>query len=133
MARLIHIYRKQDLTADETESSIAARQGSLGDLGAKLPDQLRGDHSRHPIDRVALRVELDNVSCHDITLQVLEDVEHVTEREASWLDVRDTRSECRVQAVNIDGDVHALYTFPKFLPKRIRIIKVGSMFGLFWL
>ncbi|RRT49211.1 hypothetical protein B296_00052544 [Ensete ventricosum] len=43
---------------------------------------------------------------------IVENVEHITERETSWLNVRHSRSECRVQAINIDRDVNTLDTFP---------------------
>ncbi|RZS19333.1 hypothetical protein BHM03_00051716 [Ensete ventricosum] len=44
--------------------------------------------------------------------QIVENVEHITERETSWLNVRHSRSECRVQAIDIDRDVNTLDTFP---------------------
>lgn len=75
---------------------------SLGDLSGELPDKLRGDHSCHPIHRVTLWVELHHISANNIALQILEDVEHIAEREASWLNVRDTGSKCRVKAVHIN-------------------------------
>lgn len=51
----------------------------LGDLCSEFPHQLCSHHGSHPIDGVALRVELHDIGSNNIGLEIMEDVEYIAE------------------------------------------------------